>query len=70
MPTKKQLHQNSLSDLNLGMSASDYYGDEHLSPQEAIERRHPPRITEDEGEVIGYYVWDEENKCIKLIPKE
>jgi hypothetical protein len=74
MPTKKQLNDNRIADRNLGLKPSDYYGDEHLSAQEATERRlsteqHMKRIRENQtGELLGSFKWDEETQDIKFTP--
>lgn len=72
MPTKKQLHDNWIAEKAMGLNASDFYGDEHLSPQEANERNFKAQQAiqrqrdNTEGEVLGYYSWDFENDCLKF----
>lgn len=69
METKKQLFD------NIGSNPMDHYGDEHLSAEEAATRRASDNISlrrlreNTKGTVVGHYVWDKENGCLKFVPK-
>lgn len=76
MPTMKQLDANRRFQRMFGMHDSDFYGDEHLSPDELRVRKAKDRQfqedmkNDDKGEVLGYFQWDEELQDLKFTPNK
>jgi hypothetical protein len=72
MPTKRRLEITRNFERLTGISPIDHYGDEHLSPEELSNRKMKDRqFTErmrnnTEGEILGYFKWDEETNDMKF----
>lgn len=69
MPRKGDFERNRRFERMMGLKPSDFYGDEHLSAEEAAQRRLATneamrRIRESphKGKLLGHMVWNEDAK--------